>query len=37
MPNSSKELTDEQEEDLIALIEKLDDDDDVLAVYHNAQ
>ncbi len=37
IPNSSKELTDEQESDLIALIDKLDDDDDVLAVYHNAQ
>ncbi|MFL5753496.1 MAG: YebC/PmpR family DNA-binding transcriptional regulator [Bacteroidia bacterium] len=37
IPNTVKELTDEQEPDLQALIDKLDEDDDVLAVYHNAQ
>jgi YebC/PmpR family DNA-binding regulatory protein len=37
IPNTAKELTDEQELELQALIDKMEDDDDVLAVYHNAQ
>jgi YebC/PmpR family DNA-binding regulatory protein len=37
IPNTGKELTDEQELDLQALIDKMEEDDDVLAVYHNAQ
>ena len=37
IPTTGKELTDEQEVDLQALIEKMEEDDDVLAVYHNAQ
>ena len=37
IPTTGKELTDEQEVDLQALIERMEDDDDVLAVYHNAQ
>lgn len=37
IPNAFKELTDEQEVDLQALIDKMEEDDDVLAVYHNAQ
>jgi transcriptional/translational regulatory protein YebC/TACO1 len=32
-----KELSDEQELDLKKLIDRLEEDDDVVAVYHNAQ
>jgi len=35
--STHKELTDEQELDLQKLIDRLEDDDDVVAVYHNAQ
>lgn len=37
VPTSFKELTDDQETEVMNLIEKMEDDDDVLAVYHNAQ
>ena len=35
--STHKELTDEQELDLQKLIDRLDEDEDVVAVYHNAQ
>ncbi len=35
LPNDSKEVSDEQAEDVIKLIERLEEDDDVLAVYTN--
>ena len=35
IPTTTKELTPEQEADVNALIEKMEDDDDVVAVYHN--
>ena len=35
IPNTTTELTDDQVEDVIKLIEKLEEDDDVQAVYHN--
>jgi YebC/PmpR family DNA-binding regulatory protein len=35
IPNSTIELTDEQQEEIYALIEKFEEDDDVQAVYHN--
>lgn len=35
--NTHKELTDEQELDLKKLLDRLEEDDDVVAVYHNAQ
>ncbi|MDQ3072467.1 MAG: YebC/PmpR family DNA-binding transcriptional regulator [Bacteroidota bacterium] len=35
IPHNTIDLTDEQAEDIIALIEKFEDDDDVQAVYHN--
>lgn len=35
IPTTTKELTPEQEADVMALIEKMEDDDDVVAVYHN--
>lgn len=34
-PLSTKELTEEQEEEVMKLIDRLEDDDDVQAVYHN--
>jgi transcriptional/translational regulatory protein YebC/TACO1 len=37
VPTTHKELTDEQEADLVAMIEKMEEDDDVVAVYHNAR
>ena len=37
IPTTFKELSDEQETELMSLIEKLEEDDDVLSVYHNAQ
>lgn len=37
IPTTFKELTDEQEAELLALIEKMEEDDDVVAVYHNAR
>ncbi len=37
IPTTGKELSDEQELELQALIDRFDEDDDVLAVYHNAQ
>ena len=36
IPVSSVEITDEQYEDIEALVEKIEEDDDVQAVYHNA-
>lgn len=35
IPNNTTELTEEQEEDIIDLVEKLEEDDDVQAVYYN--
>jgi YebC/PmpR family DNA-binding regulatory protein len=35
IPTTTKELNPEQEADVMALIEKMEDDDDVVAVYHN--
>ncbi len=35
IPMSTKELTDEQAEEVMALIDKLEEDDDVQAVFHN--
>jgi transcriptional/translational regulatory protein YebC/TACO1 len=35
LPNSTVELTPEQEEDINALVEKMEDDDDVLHVFTN--
>jgi YebC/PmpR family DNA-binding regulatory protein len=35
IPNSSVELTQEQEDEIMELIEKFEQDDDVQAVYHN--
>ena len=37
IPTTHKELTDTEEADLIGMIEKMEEDDDVVAVYHNAQ
>jgi YebC/PmpR family DNA-binding regulatory protein len=37
VPTTHKELTDEQEADLLEMIEKMEDDEDVVAVYHNAK
>lgn len=37
IPTTYKTITDEQETEVQALIDKLDEDDDVVAVYHNAQ
>ncbi|HXB41199.1 MAG TPA: YebC/PmpR family DNA-binding transcriptional regulator [Bacteroidia bacterium] len=37
IPTTYKKITDEQEAEVQALIDKLEDDDDVVAVYHNAQ
>ena len=35
IPNSTVKLTDEQAEDVIKIIDKLEEDDDVQNVYHN--
>jgi YebC/PmpR family DNA-binding regulatory protein len=35
LPNHTKELTDDEVEDVIKLIEKLEDDEDVINVFHN--
>jgi YebC/PmpR family DNA-binding regulatory protein len=35
IPNDTKTLTDEQQEEIDKLLEKLDDDDDVIKVFHN--
>ena len=35
IPNTRTELTDEQAEDIENLVEKIEEDDDVQAVYHN--
>ncbi|HWY36958.1 MAG TPA: YebC/PmpR family DNA-binding transcriptional regulator [Bacteroidia bacterium] len=37
IPTDYKKITDEQEVEVQALIDKLEEDDDVVAVYHNAQ
>jgi len=37
IPTTYKELTDEQETEVLAMIEKMEDDDDIVAVYHNAR
>ncbi len=37
IPTTHKELTDEEEAELLTLIEKMEEDDDVVAVYHNAR
>jgi YebC/PmpR family DNA-binding regulatory protein len=34
-PTTTKELSEEQEKEVMAMIEKMEDDDDVVAVYHN--
>jgi transcriptional/translational regulatory protein YebC/TACO1 len=35
IPNDQKELTEEQREQVMKLIEKIEDDEDVQNVYHN--
>jgi YebC/PmpR family DNA-binding regulatory protein len=35
IPNTSKELTDEQEVEFEKMINKMEDDDDIMSVYHN--
>lgn len=35
VPTTFKELTPEQEADVMAMIEKMEEDDDIEAVYHN--
>ena len=35
IPNSTTELNEEQEAEILALVEKIEDDDDVQGVYHN--
>jgi transcriptional/translational regulatory protein YebC/TACO1 len=35
IPNSYAELTEEQTDEILELIEKIEEDDDVQAVYHN--
>jgi len=37
LPTTTKEITEEQEAEVMALIEKMEEDDDILAVYHNLQ
>ncbi|HSY76534.1 MAG TPA: YebC/PmpR family DNA-binding transcriptional regulator [Bacteroidia bacterium] len=37
IPTSYKELTDEQEAEVLGMIEKMEEDDDIVAVYHNAR
>jgi len=37
IPTTRTELTEEQEEDVMNLIERLEEDDDIQAVYHNMQ
>jgi len=37
IPATYKELTDEQEAEVLTMIEKMEDDDDIVAVYHNAR
>jgi len=37
IPTTHKELTDEEEVEVQAMIDKMDEDDDVVAVYHNAK
>ncbi|HXB12184.1 MAG TPA: YebC/PmpR family DNA-binding transcriptional regulator [Bacteroidia bacterium] len=37
IPTTHKELTDAEEADLLAMIEKMEEDEDVVAVYHNAK
>ena len=37
LPTTTKEVTEEQESEVMALIEKMEEDDDILAVYHNLQ
>jgi transcriptional/translational regulatory protein YebC/TACO1 len=35
IPNTTVEVTPEQEEDIMKLIDRIEEDDDVQAVYHN--
>lgn len=37
IPTAYKEVTEEQENEVMALIEKMEEDDDILAIYHNMQ
>ena len=37
IPTTYKEVSDEQENEVMALVEKMEEDDDVLAIYHNMQ
>ena len=37
IPTTFKQVSDEQEAEIQALIDRLEEDDDVVAVYHNAQ
>lgn len=37
VPTTTKELTEEQEKEFMAMVEKMEDDDDIMAVYHNVQ
>jgi transcriptional/translational regulatory protein YebC/TACO1 len=35
LPTTTQEISEEQEAEVMALIEKMEEDDDILAVYHN--
>lgn len=37
LPTTTQEISEEQEAEVMALIEKMEEDDDILAVYHNLQ
>ncbi|MGP8215655.1 MAG: YebC/PmpR family DNA-binding transcriptional regulator [Bacteroidia bacterium] len=37
IPTSYKEISDSEEADLVEMIEKMEEDDDVVAIYHNAR
>ena len=37
IPTTTKHLSDAEEADLVAMIDKMEEDDDVVAVYHNAR
>ena len=37
IPSTYKELTDDEEAEVLTMIEKMEDDDDIVAVYHNAK
>lgn len=37
IPTTTKELSEEEEKEFMAMIEKMEEDDDIMAVYHNLQ